>query len=275
MNVTVLAVACMLMTLWFSTAYANVYWWDGFESGNFSAWSEVQGQSTTLGGPGPQYVYVTTPAASGVPARQGSYFAHFQRPTSATAYPHAKIFKEWTAVGKKDQFGRVEGPIFNGGNVTAQYVAWYYFPSNYACTTSEWTNIFQFKEEGYNSAGVMSQNPSWWLNVGWANSFNGGGTQCLLFVNYQGNTYTNYHPKTMPLPLGRWIEVRAYLYQGDHIDWYVNGHLFDTSYNSTWPVGRYYYRSTGWILGVGHYLGYGTVFIDQVQALSIDTPAYK
>jgi beta-glucanase (GH16 family) len=53
----------------------------------------------------------------------------------------------------------------------------------------------------------------------------------------------------MPVPLGRWFEVRVHLYQGNRIEWYVNGSLFDTSYNSTYPVGRFYPVSTGWVMG--------------------------
>src|SRR4051812_28722437 len=95
-----------------ATAQANsVYWSDSFESGDFSKWSYVQGTDTSQGGPGPQYVYTTTPTAAAVPARAGNHIAHFQNtPALFKTYPQAKIFKEWTAVGKMDQFRRVEDP---------------------------------------------------------------------------------------------------------------------------------------------------------------------
>jgi hypothetical protein len=247
-----------------SLATTTVIWSDSFESGNFNNWSFVQGADTTQGGPGPQYVYVTTPAAAGVPAEDGKYIAHFERPTTAVNYPHAKIYKEWSTYGKLDQFGRKEDPIFNNGSVSASYSAWYYFPANYT-VPGEWVNIFQFKEQGYSQQGVWSQNPSWWVNISSASTWNLGNRQPYLFINNEGNNYVNFKPKVMPVPLGRWFQIIAKLYQGQRIDWYVDGKLFDTSYNSTWPVGRFYYNSNGWIFGVGHYGGYGTFFVDNVQ----------
>ncbi len=245
-------------------ANATLIWGDGFESGDFSHWSYVQGQDPSQGGPGPNSVYVTTYNAAGIPAREGSHIAHFERPASAANYPNAKIYKEWSAVGKLDQFRRVEDPIFNNGDVSGVYLAWYYFPSNYTCS-SDWVNIFQFKEEGYDKSGKPIQNPSWWLNVGPSGSFGGKTSQCVMFLNNWGNKYVNYHPKTLPVPLGRWFEVRVFLYQGNRIDWFVNSKLFDTSYNSTYPVGRYYPKSNGWVFGVGHYGGVGQIYVDKVQ----------
>jgi hypothetical protein len=139
--------------------------------------------------------------------------------------------------------------------------------------TDDWINILQFKEMGYDNQGRAIQFPSWWLNVGPQSSFAHGNVSLetknpVLFANYWNNTYVNWQPKTMPVPLGRWFEVRAQLYQGDRIDWYVNGSLFDTSYNSTYHVGRFYPVSTGWIYGVGHYGGYGSVLIDHCYVAS-------
>jgi hypothetical protein len=212
-------------------------------------------------------VYVGASGALGMAAQNGGYAAHFERPAGTTATPHAKIYKEWTTIGKLDQFRRREDPIFNGGNVTATYVAWYYFPANYT-VLADWVNIFQFKEEGTDRNGVHSQNPSWWLNVGAAAAWHMGGMEPVLFANNWGNNYSNYHPRAVFLPRGRWFEVRANLYQGRRIDWYLDGRLFDSSLNATYPVGRSYYRSTGWVFGVGHYGGVGTVYVDNVQVMT-------
>jgi len=247
-----------------AAAHATPYWSDSFESGNFTKWSYIQGADMAQGGPGAQYVYVTTGTAAGMRAETGKYVAHFERPTTAVNYPHAKIYKEWTTIGKLDQFGRVEDPIFNGGNISATYIAWYYFPANYT-VPADWVDIFFFKEQGYDKTGLFSQNPSWWVNVSSAATWQLGGREPYMFINNWGNHYVNYKPRVMPVPRGQWFQIRADLYQGDHIDWYVNGKLFDTSYNATWPVGRFYYNSNGWIFGVGHYGGYGTVYVDNVS----------
>jgi beta-glucanase (GH16 family) len=62
----------------------------------------------------------------------------------------------------------------------------------------------------------------------------------VLVANNWGNNYVNYHPNYVALPLGQWFEISANLYQGDRIEWYLNNKKFDTSYNATWPVGRFY-----------------------------------
>src|SRR5688572_25745526 len=89
---------------------------DDFETGDFSKWSYIQGASTGQGGPGAAYNYVGTGASFGIPAHNGEDVAQFYRPTSATNLPHAKAFKEWSNVGKRDQFGRTEEKLPDGGN---------------------------------------------------------------------------------------------------------------------------------------------------------------
>lgn len=259
---------------WCSAAWANtMYWSDNFQSGNFLGWSYAQGADTSQGGPGPSYCYVTNQAQSGIVPHSGTYFAHFERPSSAINLPHAKVYKEWSNVGKLDQWRRKEDPIFNNGNVSGIYSAWFYFPADYVPST-DFVNIFQFKEMGFDNKGNALQYPSWWVNIGRQNSFAHGNvametSKPMLFVNYWGNSYANWNPKLVPLPLGRWFQLNANLHQGNRIDWYIDGKKFDTSYNSTWPVGRYYYNSTGWILGVGHYLGIGTLYVGHVGVCSL------
>jgi hypothetical protein len=198
------------------TAWANtMYWFDSFDSGDFSHWSYVQGQDPSQGGPGSEYVYVTTYDKAGIPAHSGTHVAHFERPASAVNYPHAKVYKEWSEVGKRDQFGRTEDRIFNNGDVSAIYSAWFYFPKDYT-VPADWVNIFQFKEMGFDKQGNAIQYPSWWVNVGAEASFAHGNVametrQPVLFVNYWGNNYKNYHPKLVPLPLGRWFQLNANL----------------------------------------------------------------
>lgn len=237
---------------------------DSFESGDFKAWSYAQGADPAQGGPGSKYCFVTSSDATKMLAHNNSdnHYAHFQRPAGLPNSPHAKVYKEWTTIGKKDQFGRIEDPIFNNGDVSALYSAWYYFPTDYIAG-DDWVNIFQFKEQGQNAQGIFSQNPSWWVNVGSGNAWNMG-PKGFLFVNNQGNDYKNYSPILIPLPLGRWFQISALLTQGNAIDWYLDGKQIDMSHNSVYPVGRSYHTSNGWIFGVGHYGGVGAIYIDDV-----------
>lgn len=227
----------------------------------------MQAQSAGQG-PGASTNYVAPAASFGISAHGGEDVAQFNRPASATGTPHAKVFKEWSNVGKHDQFGRTEDKLPDGGNPDGVYKAWYFLPSDYKVTARDWTNLFQFKEEGSKN-GTWHQDPSWWLNMSAANAFNAGGSEPVLFVNNWGNNYNNYKPELVKAPLGRWFEVKAELHEDDRIDWYIDGKKFDTSLDSTYPVGRFYDKSDGWIFGVGHYGGAGKVWVDDV---SVTTP---
>ena len=193
--------------------------------------------------------------------------AQFYRPTSAPNLQHAKIFKEWSNVGKKDQFGRVEEKLPDGGNPSGVYSAWFYLPKDYQVTSSTWTNLFQFKEEGY-IGGVKHQDPSWWLNMSKASTWGQGGSEPVIFANHWQNDW-GYKPNSVKAPLGRWFEIKAALYENDRIDWYLDGVKFDTSKDSTWDVGRFYDQSNGWIFGVGHYDGYGKVWVDDAKVTTL------
>ena len=241
----------------------------GFETGDFTEWSFAAGADPNQGGPGPQYVYVSTANAEGIPPHGSYWVAHIERPAGTPANPHAKVVKEWSVVGKWDQFGRIEERLPNNGNPSGTYRAWYYYPTDYQAT-SEWTNIFQFKEEGITGDALCQppkscQLPSWWINTAPAATFGMGGNEPILFVNHWNQDYSSFHPECLLVPLGRWFEIRADLYEGVRIDWYVDGQLFDRSYNSEYPVGRFYDESNVWVFGVGHYLGIGKIWVDDAS----------
>ncbi len=235
---------------------------DGFESGDYRGWSFVQAhdKSQGPGGPGNR---VGTASSLGVKPHGGSYAAQFERPASATSRPHAKVFKEWSNTGKWDEFGRRMGPLPNGGNPSGTYRAWFQFPADYKASSSGWMNLFQFKEQGSKN-GKWHQDPSWWLNVSSASKWGQGGSEPVVFANHWNNKW-DYTPKTMKLPVGRWFEVRAELYEKDRIEWYVDGKLLDVSKHSTYPVGRFFDKSDGWVFGVGHYQGVGRVLVDDAS----------
>ena len=238
-------------------------WSAGFETGDFTEWSYVQGPDPNQGGPGPQYVYVSTASAEGIPPHGGSWVAHFERPAGTPAYPHAKVYKEWSVVGKWDQFGRIEERLPNDGNPSGIYRAWYYYPRDYQATGG-WAISFQFKEEGI-IQGVSYHQPSWYMITAPAATLGVGGNEPVLFVYHWNYDDPSFHPKWLPVPLGRWFEIRADLYDGVRIDWYVDGQLFDQSYNSEYPVGRFFDESNVWIFGVGHYLGIGKLWVDDAS----------
>lgn len=246
-------------------------WTAGFETGDFSEWSYIQGSDPHQGGPGPQYVYVSRAEDEGILAHEGAWVARFERPTGYPDYPHAKCYKEWSAVGKRDQFGRTEDKLPDNGDPSGTYRASLYYPPNYQADRSEWTNIFQFKEEGY-VAGKWNQEPSWWINTAVSRAFNGSSDVAVLFVNHWHQDYSGFHPKLLTVPLGRWFEIRADVYEGVRIDWYIDGLLFDQSVDAEYPVGRFYDQSDGWIFGVGHYGGTGTLWVDDVSFAVFPTP---
>ena len=107
----------------------------------------------------------------GIPPHEGDRWRVFERPAGDPDHPHAKVYKEWSSVGKQDQFGRTEDELPNNGNPSGSYRAWFYYPPDYKADWSEWTNIFQFKEEGYVD-GKWVQEPSWWINTAVARAFN-------------------------------------------------------------------------------------------------------
>lgn len=237
---------------------------DDFETGDFTKWSYIQGASTSQGGPGPQYNYVASASSFGIQAHSGDDVAKFERPASATNLPHAKAFKEWSQVGKRDQFGRIEDKMPNDGDPSGTYKVWYYLPKDYQFTSREWTCLTQFKEEGIEN-GKWTQNPSWGISMSSAQAWGDpGGTKPVMFASYYQNPW-GYEPVKVDVPLGRWFEMRADLYENDRIEWYLDGKKFDTSYDSQHDVGRYYDKSEGWIYGIGHYLGTGKLYADDAS----------
>ncbi len=235
---------------------------DGFESGDFRGWSFVQALDPRQG-PGQPGNRIGTAETLGVAPHSGRYAARFERPGWADERPHAKIYKEWSSIGKRDEFGRRIAPLPNGGDPSGTYRAWFLLPPDYEADRS-WVNLFQFKEQGRHD-GSWRQDPSWWLNIAPASRWGGEGSRPVVFVNHWANDW-GYTPRTMPLPLGRWFEVRAELHEGDQIEWYVDGELLDVSRHETYPVGRFFERSEGWVFGVGHYYGIGHLYVDDVSA---------
>jgi hypothetical protein len=245
-------------------------WSSGFETGDFSEWTWVDWP----GG----FEYATN---GEIPAHTGNWKAHFEvtQADVDAGNVHSKLYKQWAIkspeTGWKDDFER---PLerLPGDNPSGTYVSWMYYPTDYSQSASSWTNVFQFKEGYLDALGNWQQDPQWFLNTSRADGWGGVSPQPILVngaasrgdapvmvVNRWDNPWTK-QVKLFTVPLGRWFEVRAELYQGDRIDWFIDGVAFDTSPASEYPVGTSA-RSTSWTFGPGHYGGVGKLWVDDVS----------
>jgi hypothetical protein len=168
-------------------------------------------------------------------------------------------------VGRRDAFGRPESPLPRG-DPSGTYGAWFYLPSRQRRDCREWTNVFQFKEEG-SLGGEWHQDASWWLNVSCASAWGEPSDRGVIFVNHWTKSWGT-PPKYRDVPLDRWFEVRAVLEEGVAIHWYVDGEFLDISRHETHPVGRMLDATSRWIFGVGHYYGIGELWVDDATFTS-------
>jgi hypothetical protein len=244
-------------------------WSSGFESGSFDEWTTWRRDD---GGT----FYVTSAAKEGIPAHSGSDVAHFEVTSSqeSSGKTHSKLFKSWAVGSPETGWHDDQGKLYDrlpNNNPAGTYSAWFYLPSSYTVTSRSWVNIFQFKESFTDSSGSWQQDPEWWINMSaadaWPSSARPAGVAAnapVLFANYNNNRW-GYNPKLVAVPRGRWFQLRADVYPGDHIDWYLDGQQFDTSRNSTYPVGLFHSKPSGWTFGIGHYGGVGELWADDAS----------
>jgi beta-glucanase (GH16 family) len=162
--------------------------------------------------------------------------------------------------------------------VSGVYSSWYYLPENYSVPGDSWVNIFQFKEQYRTPAGGHSD-PLWWVQLGgaaWASSMSqaygegaiGGRPDApVAFIDYWYNNWRETR-KFVPVPLGRWFELKAVLRQNDRIDFFIDGKPLDTAKASTYPVSPFHGdQSMEWIFGVGNYstAANGPLYADRVS----------
>lgn len=241
------------------------YWTADFEEGpstditGYSDQSFVQAEDASVATVANNAV-VSSGSGGAPTAHGGSDMAKFTTDSgTCAAKPHSKVFKEWkfpTGSAKTDNFGRALQAAPASG-IDGTYRAWFYFPTGYAYTSGcGWTNIFQFKAE---QESPYAQDPQWWVNV---KDRSGGGAN-LHVENWSGGTYTDPGGEKQ-LITGRWFEIRADVFEGDRIDWFLDGAFWQTVPNSATTIGRGSLTGTPrtWIFGVGHYGGIGTVYID-------------
>lgn len=224
-------------------------WTDAFGSGDFRSW-DWWGQ----GDPTWAHIGVQTPAQAGIPGLWGSSrVARFETTPDDILHgrDNAKLYKGF-ATGN---WPNTHPPA----DVSGTYSAWYYLPTNYRVPALTWVNLFQFKEK-YHVPGGDTSDPLWWIQLGdaqWAQD--SGGPRAsrpdapVAFLNYWNNHWTRQvHWKT--IPLGRWFEIKAVVYQDQRIDFYIDGDHFDTAQNSEYHVSPFHgAQSMQWIFGVGNY----------------------
>ena len=230
-------------------------WSSSFESGTFSEWTWWRRRD------GCNFSVVDAPS-EGVPPLDGDRVARFEgTPTCLRAgRPHSKVFKEWAVASPQTGWvDDAERPLerLSNRSPTGTYRASYYLPAHYRYRDRGWTNVMQFKVTNPRTGQV----PQWWVNISPAKHWGGRGNAPMLNVeNWGGATYRG---SVVPAPRGRWFEIRADLFDGDRIDLYLDGRLWQTVRDSVHPIGTGA-DSQGWTFGVGHYLGVGRLWVDRV-----------
>lgn len=264
-----LVVSLCLGLLTAETAHAYGDWDSTFEGGNFSEWSTWGAHDSRYAGHD-----AVTAQEAGIPPLAGDYVAEFSvdRQQVDRGSIHSKLMKEWVlpSVTKRDDSSRAIGRLPDD-SPAGTYRASFFFPSDYRRELTrpynEWTNIFQFKQ-GYREAGAYKQDPQFWIDVSAAGQHahapSGLDTDTpVLHVNNWRTDYDNYRPSLYTVPLGRWFEIRADLYPGDRIEWYVDGEHFETSFStSSKKIGFSEPQAEGWVFGIGHYDGIGRLWAD-------------
>lgn len=212
----------------------TLLWSANHEAGNLDEWS-------MNGGGGLYPSPVDTPhavhSASRDQARSGAWSHKMQITTPSEPAAGCRAFR-WAE------------PI---ANRVAYYSCWFFVPTDYTLThdpeTGRFLNLWQFKSR---SQGGARNDPLWalyatpdatgklYLRVGWG----WGGTTCAGPYSSSPVGGKWYEPSMKnPIPVGRWFQVQAYLYQskgfGGQLKVWVDGvqtHTFQnvrTSYPNT------------------------------------------
>lgn len=250
-------------------------WSDSFQSGDFSGWSWWGGGPPSGASPDPGqlwgHIAVVSAASEGIPALDGNRVARFETTPSdiAAGRINAKLYKSFYRGGPS---------LFDHrppADVSGSYSVYYYFPSDYRVPPGAAVNIFQFKENfkttDASTGGAVSK-PSYWIQVegdDWARKMGGPVTARsdapVAFVSWPTNGFKglNY----VPVPLGRWVQFRAEVHQGDRIDFFMDGRPLQTVHQSDYPVGPFHgSASLDWTFGIGAFgNGLGPIYADDAS----------
>ena len=204
---------------------------------------------------------MVNPATAGVPALNACdpHVAQMTvTPSGATnGQVNAKLYKGF---GSTDSQGVQHSPT----DVTGTYSASYYIPSSFHLSGSDWSNIFQFKEQYALPGGSSQSDPLWWIQLNsasWAESMGNSRwtgaqptspTQPVAVLNRWNN---NWQRQVVldTVPLNQWFTITAVVHQNNNIAFSINGQPFDTAQASEYPVSPFHANSQEWIFGVGNY----------------------
>jgi chitodextrinase len=242
-------------------------WRSGFETGDFREWdwwgqTQPEQYPSTMG--------VVDPTTRGVPYKAGTKVGWFQTTPQdiAVGRYHAKLYKYFHS-------GAGDRPNWSCPNVSGTYRAWFYLPSNYAVLNSNAVVLFQFKDQYWinRATGEETSSPTWWLalkspaDAGVAAPRADYPVAVVEHWDYWNLDPGYAHPGLRVLaPLGRWFEVRAEVYDKDHIEFYLDGQQLATGSNSHYPVGCSHPDSFNWIFGIGQYSSSpGVLYADEAS----------
>lgn len=241
-------------------------WSSDFSRHNFTGWSWWgQGQASIWG-----HVAVVRPSSVGIPHLLGHYVARFETTRSDLEHgrTNAKIYKAFYVKGP--------GGSASPPDVSGTYHAWFYVQRDFRVPYGTAINIFQFKEQ---YAG--HSDPLWWVQLStasWAEHRHASwrtprpkrADAPVMSLNHWNNPWTR-HEVYAAVPLGRWFEISADLYQGKKIDFYLDGRPLDTASAREYPVSPFHSDSQAWTFGVGEY-GDALAGPLYVGAASLTTP---
>jgi hypothetical protein len=220
-------------------------WRSGFEGGDFREWTWWgQGQEHIWG-----HISIVDPAAYRVARLQGRLAARFEttRADVRAGRYHAKLYRGFSIDRRSP------------ADVSGTYRAFFYLPRNYRVPRRTWVNLFQFKEDYWRG--------EWWVGAIAARDARRRSRRPLHpaigISSWGGGRRTKYRL----MPLGRWVEIRAEVCQGDRIEFYVDGELLDTALARQYPVNPFRERSERWTFGVGNYStgANGPLLVDDVS----------
>ncbi len=239
----------------------------GLQGWDVPQWPEMRNGQTRAVRP-EDYGVPRRPGGSGDRVLRASVNSD-QRDSGAYA---AYLYKVWAVGAPETSWSSdlTQGPLerIRPGQEGGTYRAWYYLPESTRQTLQSnndsshgWVNIFQFKHSNPNMKGPghWDQPPQWWVNIR-----NNDPNRITLAVSHWGDPAWGEKRGNMPaVPFGRWFELRADVYPGDHIDFFLDGKRFETGRQRDHQVGLGPGDSS-WIFSPGYYLNTGTAFIDDV-----------
>jgi hypothetical protein len=219
------------------------------------SWFGQPGQEDLFGFP-----EVVSAAAEGLPpAPGGDHVLKLDHQIGDPAYGH-KLFKTFDG----HNWTNGDEPVQNDGRpadavASARYIAYQYVPSNrFSMTSNGWVNMFQWKESIDRDIGWV-QNPYWFMGV------RSGGPYAPLTLSM--SNWDNTHPSVeydFTPWFDKWVKWEGRMYQGDRLEWYLDGQLMDVGYANTYQTGPLcvlggtYEGGTithcqGWVFGCGNY----------------------